>query len=104
MFKDRKINYLFLESLHILHSRVTSFGIVARLGPGQLGVRIRADERDFPVLQKKLGRLCGPLSPLSTAYRVFSLRVKWPGHEADHSIPPASKFNNSVKLLLHVFM
>jgi len=53
-FKGRKINYLFSELLYILYSRVSSFGIVTRLGPGQLGVGIRAGEKDFPVLQKNV--------------------------------------------------
>lgn len=53
-FKGRKINYLFPESLHIQYSLVSSFDAVTRLGPGQLGVRIRTGERDFPVLQKKI--------------------------------------------------
>jgi hypothetical protein len=70
-FKVRKINYLFPESLYILYSRVSSFGIVTRLGPRQFGVRIWADERDFPAIQKKKRSAVVRLAPYPLRSGIF---------------------------------
>jgi hypothetical protein len=46
-------------------------------------------------------RLWGPPSLLSTGYRAFSLGVKWPGHEADHSPQSSAMVKECMELYLH---
>ena len=64
---------------------------MTRLGPEQHRVRIPTGAREFPVLQNKI--------QAGSVVR-FSLRVKRPGREADHSPPSISEVKNGVKLLL----
>jgi hypothetical protein len=39
--------------------------------------------------------------PIQGVQEAFSLGVKWPGHEADHSPPSSAKVKECVELYLH---
>jgi hypothetical protein len=44
----------------------------------------------------------GPTQPpIQLVPGALSLRVKWPGHEADHSLPPSAKIKELVQIYLH---
>jgi hypothetical protein len=79
-------------SLLIDESRDSSVGIATGYGldDRMTGVGFPAGAGNFFSSTRIPDRLWGPPSLLSNGYRgFFSLEVKWPGREADHS-PPSS--------------
>jgi len=72
------------------------FGIETRLQDGRNGVSSPAGVRYSPL--NRSNRLWGPTSAVKIGYRGSFPRVKRPGREFDHSLPPSANVQETTKL------
>jgi hypothetical protein len=84
----------------IYNSRDSSVGVALGYGLDDRGSRVRfsAGAGNFSLHHRVQKATQNPIQWVPGA---LSLVVKWPGHEADHSLPPNAEVKECVELYLH---